>query len=151
MIIAKIKDFEKYIKTDGNFAVVAENIAKYSDKNLEKGRYDINENVFAVVNSYQSAEAKENFFENHHKYIDIQCVISGSEEIHTAPTEKLVTEKEYDQEADYELFKTPDEYSTLVLAEGEFAIFYPGEAHLPGVMKKSGAQTIHKVIFKVKI
>lgn len=151
MIITKIEDLKKYENVNENFKTVVENTEKYSDKSLEKGKYVINEKVFAVVNSYDSAEPKPDFFENHRKYIDIQYVVSGSERIFTADAGKLTCSKEYDSENDFELFKTPDEYSVLTVSPGDVAVFFPGEAHLPGVAKTSGAEKICKVIFKVEI
>ena len=151
MIITRIDKLENYINLNEDFKTVIENTARFSSPDMENGKYKITERVFAVVNSYESAEAKKDFFENHRKYIDIQCVLAGSEEIYTADAQRLTIDREYDAENDYELYKTPKEFSALVLSAGDCAVFFPGEAHLPGVMKKSGAEKISKLIFKVRV
>ncbi len=152
MIIDKLSNFEKYLNIHPAFASVLDNIEKYSNVQLETGKYPIDgDDVFAVVNHYDTKEAEEDKFENHKKYIDIQCVLTGCEEIAAKAACDLKIAREYDEGGDYEMYSTPATYHAANLCAGEFAIFFPDEAHRPGVAATEGVCHVDKVIFKVKL
>ena len=152
MIIDSIKNFERYICLHEGFEQIRSNLKKFADTSVLPGKYEIDgERIFAVVQSYETKPAAEDKFENHRKYIDIQYMVSGSEQIHIKEAKKLTVDLEFDAEHDYEFYKTPSSYVTAELEEEEFAVFYPGEAHRPGVMTKEGSMPVRKVIFKVMV
>ncbi len=152
MIIDKIFNFDRYLCLHPDFAKVKEVLEKYSDPTLEPGKYLIDgEKVFAVVQGYDTKEAMPHKFENHRKYIDIQYVTAEKEQIHVKEMTGLEVDFPFDEPHDYEFYKTPDSYVTAELEAGEFAIFYPGESHRPGVMTSRGSAPLRKVIFKVEV
>ena len=55
----------------------------------------------------------------------------------------------YNPDKDCALF-SEDEYGTFTLGAGEFAIFYPTDAHAPK-MKNAGNSTIEKIVVKVRV
>jgi YhcH/YjgK/YiaL family protein len=118
---------------------------------LELKRYDIDgDNLFATVSEYVSKNEETVRFEAHKKYIDIQYVISGKEVMNIAP---LTTVKEvltpYDETKDIE-FMTVSQVVNFNATPGKFFIFFPGDAHRPGLKDGENSQ-VRKVVVKVKV
>ena len=151
MIIDKIFNFDRYLCLHPDFIKVKQVLDKFSDPTLEPGKYPIDgDRVFAVVQGYDTKEAQPDKFENHRKYIDIQYVVAAAEQIHVKEMTGLTVDFPFDEPNDYEFYKTPDSYVNCELEAGEFAVFYPGESHRPGVMTDHGPVALRKVIFKVE-
>src|SRR5664279_1519656 len=118
---------------------------------LELKRYDIDgDNLFATVSEYQSKNEESAKFEAHRKYIDIQYVISGKEIMNIAPI-KSVKEvlNPYDASKDIE-FVTVNNIANYKASPSNYFIFFPTDAHRPGL--KDGANSpVRKVVIKVKV
>lgn len=85
--------------------------------------------------------------EAHRRYIDIQVPFSAPEMFGYAPVEHLSHPLlPYDAERDILFYDDPFS-STFTLMPGMFAIFFPEDAHAPGI-SPSG---IRKAVAKVKI
>ena len=118
---------------------------------LELKRYEIEgDNLFATVSEYQSKNEETAKFEAHRKYIDIQYVISGKEIMNIAP---ITTVKEvlnpYDAIKDIE-FVTVNNIANYKASPSNYFIFFPTDAHRPGL--KDGANSlVRKVVIKVKV
>jgi len=118
---------------------------------LELKRYDIDDdNLFATISEYISKNEEIAKFEAHRKYIDIQYVISGKEVMNVAP---IATVKEvltpYDATKDIE-FVTVKEIVSFKANPDKFFIFFPGDAHRPGL--KDGVNSpVRKIVVKVKV
>jgi YhcH/YjgK/YiaL family protein len=102
------------------------------------------------VSEYISKNEESAQFEAHRKYIDIQYVVSGKELINIAP---LASVKEvltpYDASKDIE-FVTVSKLIYLKASPSDFFIFFPGDAHRPGL--KDGANApVRKIVIKVKV
>ena len=118
---------------------------------LELKRYDIDgDNLFATVSEYLSKNEETAKFEAHRKYIDIQYVIIGKEVMNIAP---MKTVKEvltpYDVTKDIE-FISVDKIVNFKATPSSFFIFFPGDAHRPG-LKDGVNSTVRKVVVKVKV
>ena len=149
MIIDKLTNSQLYSglgeRIDKAFAYLKE--TDFSNKEL--GKYDINgENIFALVNEYNTKDESEGKLEAHKKYIDVQFVAKGSELMGYAP---LVNQKiidEYNEQNDITFFS--GEKSFTQVNEGMFAIFFPTDIHLPGI-KVNEKEYVKKVVIKVKV
>lgn len=118
---------------------------------MPDGRYDIEgSDVFALVQSYDTAAATEKKYEAHHNYIDIQYVASGSEVIYYAPLDRLQSVTEYNAEKDFQLYADPAASTPLHLTAGNFALFYPQDGHKPGCVNGAVCR-IKKVVIKVRV
>jgi YhcH/YjgK/YiaL family protein len=118
---------------------------------LELKRYDLDgDNLFATVSEYLSKNEETAKFEAHRKYIDIQYVIVGKEVMNIAP---ITTVKEvltpYDATKDIE-FITVDKIVNYNASPANFFIFFPGDAHRPG-LKDGVNSSVRKVVLKVKV
>lgn len=116
---------------------------------IKKGKYEIDgDNLFAIVNEYETKDKSDCDAEAHKKYIDIQYLIKGIEMFGYAPltTQKAVVE--YNEENDVAIYK--EEVSYIKLEAGMFIIFYPTDLHQPEV-REFEPVTVKKVVVKIKI
>lgn len=140
MIFDKLENLENYANVHPRFAAAIPFLKGLIAKNPENGRYnmldcDVAGAVYANVNSYQTNLLSDSSkMETHRKYIDIQIILEGEENIYLPGTETALTvTKEYDGERDYELTAMPciDSTVRLTMPAGSFAIFFAGEPHAP--------------------
>ncbi|MDK9705747.1 MAG: YhcH/YjgK/YiaL family protein [Desulforhopalus sp.] len=117
-------------------------------RQLAVGRYEIDgERVFAMVAKDQGRGKDEAQLEIHDKYIDIQLVLAGTDEMGWRPRAFCQQPSgPYDPDGDIRFFVDPPT-SLLFVLPGMFAIFYPEDAHLPLI----SSEVIHKVVVKVAV
>jgi len=149
MIIDKIENASLYAGISERIKKALNYIQNTDFIKLETGKYDIDgENIYALVNEYETKDAKESFLEGHRNYIDVQFIIDGVEQIGYAALANQIVTKKYDSKDDYLLFN--DEHSMISLKKGMFAIFFPNDLHMPGI-KIEKSSKVKKVVLKVKI
>ena len=150
MIIDNIRNCEKYECVHEGFKKAFDAIKEIVSENKGVGKYEIDgKNVFVMVQEYTSKLEADCKFEAHRKYIDIQFIISGEEKIYIGPLEGLKPVTEFNTESDGGLFEAPQSYTTAVVADGDFAIIYPDEAHAPGISINENQKNIRKIVAKV--
>jgi len=118
---------------------------------LQIRRYDImGDTLYATVSEYLSKTEDQGRFEVHQKYIDIQYVINGEENIGVAPlSAKKGTVVPYNEANDIEFMTVTD--STYQKASPEnFFIFFPSQIHKPGMRIGNDSIMIKKIVVKVK-
>jgi len=150
MILATLAEAEAY-------AVLGDGIARglawlrAFDPAMPDGRVEIaGDDVFALVQSYQTGPATEKRFESHRLYLDLQYVARGAERILHTPTAGLDVEVPYDPAKDILFYAEPKVSSSLLMREGDLAFFHPGDAHKPGCMA-GGSHPVKKVVVKVRV
>jgi YhcH/YjgK/YiaL family protein len=118
---------------------------------LEIRRNDIDgDNLYAPVTDYMTKNEEDAKFEAHQKYIDIQYVISGVEQIGIAPMsmkKEVITP--YDAAKDIE-FMTVNKFENYKATPERFFIFFPSDIHRPSVKIGENSQ-VRKLVMKVKI
>jgi biofilm protein TabA len=121
------------------------------DPTTPPGRHEVEgERVFAIVSRYETAPATTKRFEAHRAHLDVQYVASGAERILYAPRTGLSVSSPYAAEDDVEFLDDPPASTSLLLAEGAFAVFGPDDAHKPGCMAGRRHEVL-KVVVKVRI
>lgn len=113
------------------------------------GTYEIDgKNVYAIVQEYTSKNLEDAQYESHKDYTDIQHVISGTELI--GRTDLSTTEVKTPYDADKDIgFYTSTEGRMLTATPDNFFIFFPEDAHMPGV-KVDDNKPVKKLVIKVK-
>ncbi len=115
---------------------------------LQPGRYDLDgDGCFALVQQYQTRPVQECIWESHRSYIDIQFVASGIERIGYAPQSGMTVQTPYSAEKDQTVYTGDGDL--LTVRAGCFAIFLPGEVHMPFV-QAGGPSPVTKVVVKVR-
>lgn len=151
MILANIKDFEKYCALNSNFKAVFDflkTLTPYSKTGIVGEDFRVNFSGQYCDVSDENADGTTKAFEAHKQYIDIHYCISGSEGIGYNDVSRLTPTTEYDEENDY--FLLSGEYQKLVLREGDFCIVFPEDAHIP-MMKGTSDEKLLKAVAKVKV
>ncbi|MGM0674495.1 MAG: YhcH/YjgK/YiaL family protein [Spirochaetota bacterium] len=107
--------------------------------------------VSAIIQAYETLAPHEVRFEAHRAYIDIQLVVSGREAIYWAPLERMPhVSVPYDYDKDVVFFEEPEVAVALSLEAGDYAVFFPSDAHKP---RCAAAQPEHvqKIVMKVAV
>jgi YhcH/YjgK/YiaL family protein len=128
------------------------NFLKNNDlSELELKRYDIDDNnLYAPVSEYLTKNEEDARYEAHQKYIDIQYVVSGKELIGVAPlSHKKDVLEPYDALKDIEFLTVTNGENRLATPD-RFFLFFPEDAHRPG-LKDGENSSVRKIVVKVKI
>ncbi|MFA5687986.1 MAG: YhcH/YjgK/YiaL family protein [Kiritimatiellales bacterium] len=148
MIIDRIENVPLYAGLGAKVQQALEYLAKTDFKALESGRYEIaGDEVFALVQRYETKPHDQGLWEAHRRYIDVQYLVSGSEIMGYAPLDTLAVKEPYKPENDCELLTGTGDF--LTVSPRMFAVFFPQDAHMPGLMNKIPEPVI-KVVVKVQ-
>jgi YhcH/YjgK/YiaL family protein len=115
------------------------------------GTHEIGDGVRAIVQGYETAPDQSKKWETHRRNLDLQVVLEGSELVGWAPVAGLSSRVPYDETKDAEFYHPPAvPGARFQLARGLFAIFFPDDAHQPGVQEALPAK-VRKVVFKIPL
>jgi len=153
MIYDSLENFSRYAKLSPE---VWKEISKFLTRcTPEKpvGRYELDgDRVYASVQHYETHPANPDKLEIHRNYIDIQLLLLGEESIPVRSVDGLTETVPYDEKRDIAFYRLPvddPDAVTTVLVPGKFAIFFPGEGHLPGVIRGNVPCPAVKVVVKI--
>jgi YhcH/YjgK/YiaL family protein len=114
------------------------------------GRIDLEgDRLFAMLQEYPTRLEKDCFWEAHRKYIDIQYICAGVENIGYAPLAALKVIELYDATKDF--MKLTGDGSILRIPAGMFAIFFPHDAHKPCMAPDGVIAPVRKIVVKVAV
>ncbi len=148
MIIDRLEHADRYCDMHPGFSQAFAFLKRPDLAELAPGRYDIDgDRLFCTISQGPGRSRDEANLEAHRKYIDIQYVIAGHEEMGWKPTADCrISHTPYDAAKDIEFFKdAPDSWNPV--PAGSFVIFFPEDAHAPLV----GTGQIHKAVLKVAV
>jgi len=150
MIVDQLERAAQYRGLNARIDRALEYLQSTDFASMEPGKYELDgENLYVMVQCYTSKTAAEwSLFEAHRKYIDVQYVVDGNEQIGYADLASLAVEKAYDEQKDAILLKGDGDF--IAARPGTFFILWPEDAHLPG-RAPVAPQPMKKVVIKVKI
>ena len=149
MILDSLKNKAQYAALHPRFQAVFDFIDNNDVASLPCGRHDIDgDNIFVMVQEMDLREVSAARLELHRKYIDIQLLLSGPNEIFGWSEKKdcLTAETEFDEQKDIQLF-TDIPQCFYSVGEGQFSILFPEDGHAPML----GEGHVKKCIFKVAL
>ncbi len=153
MIISSIKNAGEQILMNPGMEKAFRFLQNTHLDNLPDGQIEIDSRrVFAIVQSYQTKPIVAPIeLEGHKKYIDIQCIVTGSEIIGWMHAANVLVTTPYDDKTDAWLGNAPLERLNMVrLAARQIAILYPTDAHAPQLA--DGRPTyVKKIVIKVAV
>jgi YhcH/YjgK/YiaL family protein len=152
MIADKLTNIEKYKSTIPFFNEIVEYINTTQLSSLVPGKHPIvGESVFVLIQEYVTQKETEKKWESHRKFIDIQIVLSGEEYIGFSPIQSLTLDSEFITEKDYVFYRNDEvQRSMVLLTKDEFAIFFPNDAHKPG-LHLTHEKEVKKAVIKVLV
>jgi YhcH/YjgK/YiaL family protein len=148
MIIDKISNSEQYSKISERIAKGFAWIKENDLSQMESGTYKIDgDDIFAMLQEYDTKDSNDCKLEGHYKYIDIQYIISGTELMGFAP---LYDQKpvEINTENDYAFYDGGASF--LKVDAGMFTVFFPEDLHMPCIKLEQSAH-VKKVVVKVRL
>lgn len=118
--------------------------------NLKCGVYNVNGDFFYKVIEYDTISKENCVYEAHKKYVDIQYIIEGIEQININNSNLMEPICNYDEEKDIVSFKYIEENTCVILCKGSFVVLYPKDAHC-GCLEVNDTSHVKKIIGKVRI
>jgi YhcH/YjgK/YiaL family protein len=113
---------------------------------LEKGDYKLAGDSAVVKVSYGAAKNEADAkWETHRKFIDVQLVGAGSEMIGVEEAGKTKLTRPYDEAKDIANHEAKGKY--YIAKPGTFFIFFPADAHRPGIKVDEGQ--VRKIVVKI--
>jgi YhcH/YjgK/YiaL family protein len=149
MIVDRLQHASLYRSVHKRCARALDFLASTDLTALPSGRETIEgEELFALVNDYSTQPLEQCRFEAHRKYIDIQFMVRGIERVGVADLSTMQDDEPYVAQRDVAFFRGQGDLITL--REGTFAIFFPHDAHQPGIALDGPVQC-RKVVIKMLI
>ncbi len=115
------------------------------------GPYPIDgDKIFAKISEYTTEDATKRQVERHEKYVDIQCIVQGSEKIGIGSIERVGTIT-VDKLVENDIMKYSDmkDRLSVILQEGDFAICFPWDVHRANCNPEDKPVHVKKVLIKV--
>jgi len=105
--------------------------------------------MYVNVHGYETEPREKRRYESHRRYVDLQYGIRGGELIDWLPIEELEPSDEYNASKDVRHYRLPSAPgATFWLWPGSFAIFFPGDGHMPKVSDGINAR-VDKLVIKI--
>jgi len=147
MILDCLENAEQYYSLNPGFKKAFEFLKTNDPRDLE-GTIEIDgDRVYAMVIRAEGTGHEGAQLEIHKRYLDIQFCVGGVQEFGWKPARDCAAvTRPFDEGDDYGFFG--DEPDTWIpVRPGQFAIFFPEDAHTP----KGGKGSLHKVLVKVAV
>ena len=126
-------------------------LARLADPSLltaAKGRYDLGDGSFYVINEYDTRPAAELRAESHRRYCDVQVMLAGREQMGWTPRRDDSPASPYDAAADIRFYAAGLALDWQPFVPGDVFVFSPDDIHCPGVVLDHPAR-IRKVVGKI--
>lgn len=148
MIVDVLTRADRYVALHALFPLAFDFLRDTDLNALRPGIHPVlDERVFAIVEASEGRKRAEAKLECHRRYIDIQLVLEGVDEMGWKPIAACVDPAtDYDAGRDIRFFNDAPS-SWIATPPGTFCLFFPDDAHAPLV----GKGTIRKVVMKVAV
>lgn len=149
MILDTLQNFPVYYPLHPMFRLAEDFLMRASLEPLAEGRHEIRGlDGWGLIRRYDTVPFSGQPLETHRDYIDIQCLLSGEEQLGYADKAALMPLSPYCEASDCALFTGKSR--RIPLQAGNLVILFPGDAHLPKI--SSGAVSrVEKAIVKIRI
>ena len=115
---------------------------------LPVGRINLDgDHVYVLVQEYTTKAPEEGKWESHRRYLDLQYMHSGCERIDFALVDTMKL-GEYAEDRDFQAMTGTG--NPLTLVPGSFAVFFPQDAHMPG-LAVGKPSWVKKVVVKCEL
>jgi biofilm protein TabA len=115
------------------------------------GKHDIDGNsLFYLVSEDMTQPFAERRAEYHARYLDIQIIMKGQEGMTFSTLPHGTPDTDWLADKDIAFLPEGGQEKTVVLSEGDFVVFYPGEVHKPLCAVGAPAK-VRKVVVKMLV
>jgi YhcH/YjgK/YiaL family protein len=149
MIFDQLKNSHIYFQLGESFEKAFKYLSETDFTNMEPGKYEIDgNNVYAIVQTYNTKPASSGKWEAHKQFADIQYIFSGVEKMGFTSFDKVILIEGYNSEKDCAIYK--GEGNFLNVEEGNMAVFFPTDVHMPSLALHIPKE-VKKVVVKVRV
>lgn len=149
MVKDNLKNALQYAGLGERFKAALEYLVSHDLSALSQ-RTELEENALYILPQNPALKTWEAArWEAHEKFADIQVVLEGREIMGYAPIDAMDVETAYNPDKDAAFYTGSG--AALEFAPGDFAIFFPQDAHKPGVRPEGAGETVRKLVVKVKL
>lgn len=149
MIYDSLKHLDAYKGIYPQITRALEIIRDTDFSQLEDGTYEVDGFNFRYMLQSYTVENYNDTPESHQNFIDIQYMISGKELMGVAPLEEMSEVVMSNPEGDIWLHR--GSFDTVTVCGDRFVVFFPGDAHAPGIVPPEGPMPVRKCVFKIHI
>ena len=147
MVVDTIKNANLYYGMGERMEKAFKYLQENDFSKVEPGRYEVDgDRIYALVQEYQTKPKEQGKWESHKRYIDIQYVVSGEENMGYTAADGLRATVEYNTETDITFFQGAG--SMVLCKTGTFIIFLPGDAHMP-CLAANMPTMVKKIVMKI--
>ena len=125
-------------------------LTKLKEEELTLGRHDVNDSFYYNVQEYETNVNPSKHFESHCKYVDVQMLVSGEENLQVVDINRLRIEVPYDEVKERILYYATSDAASIFLRPGSFVVLYPKDAHRTIALNGTPCN-VKKIVGKVKI
>ncbi|MCQ4968576.1 YhcH/YjgK/YiaL family protein [Atlantibacter hermannii] len=149
MIIGNIHHLQPWLPAELRQAI--EHIKQHVTPETPLGKHDIDgNNLFFLVSEDETQPLAERRAEYHARYLDIQIVMRGVEGMTFSCLPAGEPDTDWLADKDIAFLPEGEQEKTVVLQEGDFVVFYPGEVHKPLCAVGENAK-VRKVVVKMLV
>lgn len=149
MIVGNIHHLPSWLPTELRQAI--EYVKTNVTEQTEKGRHDIDGNrLFYLISEDMTEPFDKRRAEFHARYLDIQIVLKGQEGMTFSVLPARTPETDWLADKDIAFLAEGEQEKTVILSEGDFVVFYPGEVHKPLCAVGAPAQ-VRKAVVKLLV
>jgi biofilm protein TabA len=148
MIIDRIGNALLYYAVHSKFKRAFDYIHQINVDTILAGKYEIDgQNMYSLVQEYNTKLREQGLWEAHRRFIDLQYVVRGVEGIGYANINHL-QQGEYDTSKDF--LPLQGDGNLFTLQNGCFVLLLPGDAHMPG-MAIGPSAPVKKIVIKIAV
>ncbi len=143
-------DEYRYDFTTSKFRIAFEFLKRSDLKELPVGTIELGEDVRALVQSYETKDEKDAFFESHELFFDIQFVAEGREYCGICSRSGLAVRTPYNEDNDITFYEDPPLSGKVLMSEGSFILLSPEDVHKPCLTAGEKCK-VKKIVIKVPV
>lgn len=149
MIVGNIHHLQSWLPEELRQAI--EYIKANVTETTDKGKHDIDgSRLFYLISEDMTEPFEKRRAEYHARYLDIQIVLKGQEGMTFSVLPAGTPETDWLADKDIAFLPEGVQEKTVILNEGDFVVFYPGEVHKPLCAVGAPAQ-VRKAVVKLLV
>lgn len=150
MVLDRLANYSLYTGSHPLFKKAFDFLMNPDFDRLDLGKHSVEgDDLFVILMEYDTKGMEECKMESHKKYIDIQYMMRGEEQIGIALLNGHHPSIAYNESNDVIFYE--NEFDTqLTLSQGQFAIFFPHDLHMPCI-KTVRVSKVKKAVFKIRV
>lgn len=149
MIVGNIHHLQSWLPQELRQAI--EHVKQHVTDATAIGKHDIDGNrLFYLISEDTTQPLAERRAEYHARYLDIQIVLKGQEGMTFSTLPAGAPDTDWLGDKDIAFLPEGGEEKTVVLSEGDFVVFWPGEVHKPLCAVNAPAK-VRKAVVKLLV